>query len=196
MCNTVTLRKLITKKSFGYSRKLVDFLPFWRFYDGLTDRSDFRFIVASQYRSFPMSRILARLGILFCAALAMASAPAAAQDGGLTVEMNKFEAADAGGCRAFFLFRNETGKAFEGFEMSLAILDGDGVIDRLLNIDAAPLPVARTTLKLFEIPELACTDISEVLVHAIDTCQPQNEENMDCFPMIDLVSRTSAALVK
>ena len=125
-----------------------------------------------------------------------AGTSATAQSPQLTVELNKFEVVEAGGCRAFFLFRNETGKAFEGFEMSLAILNGDGVIDRLLNIDAAPLPVARTTLKLFEIPEIACTDVSEILVHAIDTCQPQNEDNIDCFPMIDLVSRTPAALVK
>lgn len=119
-----------------------------------------------------------------------------AQDRMLTVELNKFETSDSGGCRAFFLFRNETGKAFEGFEMALAILDGEGVIDRLLNIDAAPLPVARTTLKLFEIPGIACPDISELLLHAIETCKPQNEENTDCFPMVRLVSRTPAPLVK
>ena len=39
--------------------------------------------------------------------------------------------------------------------MSLAIFDASGVIDRLLSIDAAPLPAARTTLKLFEIPDIA-----------------------------------------
>lgn len=132
-----------------------------------------------------------------CAAtLLLAPDRGQAQDRRLTVELNKFEAADSGGCRAFFLFRNATGKAFEGFEMSLAILDGDGVIDRLLTIDAAPLPVARTTLKLFEIPEIACTDISEILLHAIDTCKPQNEDPADCFPMVALVSRTAAPLVK
>ncbi len=121
---------------------------------------------------------------------------ASAQDGSLTVELNKFETSDSGGCRAFFLFRNQSGKAFEGFEMSLAILNGDGVIDRLLNIDAAPLPVARTTLKLFEIPGIACTDISEILLHAIESCKPQNEDNLDCFPIVALKSRATAPLVK
>lgn len=128
--------------------------------------------------------------------LSLGAAPALAQDGSLTIELNKLEPADGGGCRAFFLFRNQSGKAFEGLELSLAILDGDGVIDRLLNIDAAPLPVARTTLKLFEIPEIACTGISEILLHAIEVCKPQNEENADCFPMVDLVSRAPARLVK
>jgi len=136
-----------------------------------------------------------RWGILLAGALALAT-PAAAETGKLTVELNKFEPAEGAGCRAFFLFRNDSGKAFEGFEMSLAILNGAGVIDRLLNIDAAPLPVARTTLKLFEIPGIACGDISEVLLHAIEVCKPQNEENADCFPMIELVSRTPAKLEK
>lgn len=132
----------------------------------------------------------------FLTAVLSTSTGVMAQDGKLTVELNKFETSDNGGCRAFFLFRNQSGKAFEGFEMSLAILDGNGVIDRLLNIDAAPLPVARTTLKLFEVPGVACADISEILLHAIETCKPQNEANVDCFPIVSLVSRTPAPLVK
>jgi len=93
-----------------------------------------------------MKRFLATLWLACTTMIVIIPDPVRAQDGKLTVELNKFEASDTGGCRAFFLFRNETGNAFEGFEMSLAILDSDGVIDRLLNIDAAPLPVARTTL--------------------------------------------------
>jgi len=119
-----------------------------------------------------------------------------AETGQLQVELNKVEEIDGGGCRAFFLFRNQTGKSFAGFEMSLAILDGQGVIDRLLSIDAAPLPVQRTTLKLFEIPEISCGNISEILLHDVTSCQPQNEEQMDCFPILDLGSKTAAQLVK
>ena len=119
-----------------------------------------------------------------------------AADGKLTIELNKFEDGDNGGCRAFFLFRNKTDLTLEGFEMSLAILNTSGVIDRLLTIDAAPLPAARTTLKLFEIPESSCADISEILLHELASCRPQNAEEIDCFPMMDLVSRTPAGLVK
>ncbi len=135
--------------------------------------------------------------ILVAAFALVAHIPAAqAQDGKLTVELNKFEPSDAGGCRAYFLFRNDSGLAFEGFEMSLAVLNTQGVIDRLLNIDAAPLPVARTTLKLFEVPDIACPEISEILLHAFDSCKPQNQDEADCFAMVDLTSRTSAPLVK
>jgi hypothetical protein len=66
-------------------------------------------------------------------ALALCTTTAHAQTGKLTVELNKFENADNGTCKAFFLFRNETGKSFAGFEVSLAILDQTGIIDQLLS---------------------------------------------------------------
>ena len=140
-----------------------------------------------------------RLGMLLAGlAIALIGPPVLAQTvvpaGKLTIEINKFEEIAGGGCRAFFLFQNATGKSFEGFEMSLAIFNADGVIDRLLSIDAAPLPVARTTLKLFEIPQIACASISEVLLHDVPVCKPQNEDNTDCYPMLELKSRTSAPL--
>lgn len=116
--------------------------------------------------------------------------------GDLTVELNKVEDGEGGACRAFFLFRNDTGTTLEGFEMALAILDSDGVIDRLLTVDAAPLPAARTTLKLFEIPDTACANISEVLLHDVPACRPQNGDEMDCFDIMQLESRADATLVK
>ncbi|WP_292290149.1 hypothetical protein [Marivita sp.] len=121
---------------------------------------------------------------------------ASAQSGPLSVELNKFEPGDPSGCQAYFLFRNDTGKSFEGFEMSLAILDAQGVIDRLLSIDAAPLPVQRTTLKLFAIPDIDCSDISEIVLHDMPACKPQNEDEVDCFEFLELGSKTDAQLVK
>lgn len=142
-----------------------------------------------------MKSLIAGVAVAFATAFSTTT-PALAQDAGLTVELNKFEEIEGGGCRAFFLFRNATDNSFDGFEMSLAILDGNGVIDRLLSIDAAPLPVARTTLKLFEIPETSCSDISEILLHELTSCKPQNADEMDCFPILALNSKTAAALVK
>ncbi|MFQ5624766.1 MAG: hypothetical protein ACE5FS_15385 [Paracoccaceae bacterium] len=137
--------------------------------------------------------------VRYCLALSLLFVPgmaAAAEDGRLTVELNKFEDGDGGSCRAFFLFRNRTDLTLEGFEMSLAVLDTNGVIDRLLTIDAAPLPAQRTTLKLFEIPEITCSGISEILLHEIAACKPQNADEIDCFSIIGLASKASAALVK
>jgi len=142
------------------------------------------------------ARIAATALLSFSICQTAAFAQETAQDGKLTVELNKFEDNQTGGCRAFFLFRNKTEMTLEGFEMSLAILNSSGIIDRLLTIDAAPIQAARTTLKLFEVPDIACADISEILLHELASCRPQNDDEMDCFPVLDLLSRTSAQLVK
>ena len=139
---------------------------------------------------------VATLGLALLATQVQAQNQSPSGTGGLTIELNKVEPSDTGGCQAFFLFRNLTGKSFAGFDMSLAILDTGGVIDQLLSIDAAPLPAARTTLKLFEIPDIACDRISEILLHDMPSCQPQNEDQMDCFAILDLVSRAGPRLVK
>jgi hypothetical protein len=129
------------------------------------------------------------------AAIALWSSDASAQTGQLIIELNKLEPIE-NGCRTFVLFRNRTGITFQGFEMSLAIFDQQGVIDRLLTVEAAPLPAERTTLKLFEIPETQCSRIGEILLHDIPRCEPDHGEPLDCFTIIDLQSRADAPLVK
>lgn len=126
--------------------------------------------------------------------LALLAAPMA-QAQSLTVELNKLEDVETG-CQAFFLFQNGREENLSEFEMSLAILTPDGIIDRLLTIDAAPLPAQRTTLKLFEIPNTQCAEIGEVLLHDIPACTPQNGDPLDCFSFLELSSRAAAPLVK
>ena len=130
-----------------------------------------------------------------CVAALGAAGPAQPGDTKVLVELNKLESFE-GGCRSFFLFRNHTELTLTDFEMSLAILDRDGVIDRLLTIDAAPLPAARTTLKIFEIPKIACADVGELILHDIAACASANDAAIDCFELIELSSRAPAPLVK
>lgn len=133
---------------------------------------------------------------LACLTILLTAGPALAGAERLEIELNKFEQADSGACRAFFLFRNHTGQTFTGFELSLAVFDREGVIDRLLSIDAAPVPAARTTLKLFEIPGTSCDAVSEILLHEIPVCTVPNQPASDCFGQISLSSRTPARLVQ
>ncbi|MQX35718.1 hypothetical protein GHC57_04215 [Roseospira navarrensis] len=129
----------------------------------------------------------------------MAPRPSHAQDdpatrSGLEIDLNKTEAVE-GGCRSYFLFRNDTGTTWDAFELSLAILDRDGVIAQLLTIDAAPLPAGRSALKLFDIPDIACGDIGEIILHDIATCADASGARSDCFEVVRLVSRSGIPLV-
>ena len=140
-----------------------------------------------------MFRSLCISALLGALLVASPTESARAEAGGLVVELNKLEEIE-GGCRTFFLFRNRTARAMTGFELSLAILDTDGVIDRLLTIDAAPLPASRTTLKLFEIPEIGCDRIGTILLHEIASCASEAGDSPDCFALIRLESKAGVAL--
>lgn len=131
---------------------------------------------------------------LAAAILAVPAPEGRAEAGKLVVELNKFEEIE-NGCRIFFLFRNRTADTLSEFEMSLAILDTQGVIDRLLTVDAAPLPADRTTLKLFEIPEIGCASIGEVLLHEVTACRVEGGAEVDCFDFLEVASRAPAPLV-
>ncbi|SDE43408.1 hypothetical protein [Ruegeria marina] len=133
---------------------------------------------------------------IFAAMLLAPTAGLAQFAGPLVVELNKLEPGEGDSCRAYFLFRNQTGMSFEALEMSLALLQSDGVIDRLVTVDASPLPVARTTLKLFEFPQTRCDGLGEILLHEIGRCKPQNRDEADCFEIIEIDSKASVPLVK
>ncbi len=143
-------------------------------------------------RPNPMRR---HLGPAVAAALTGLAAVAAAAEGRVGVELNKLESFD-GGCRSFFLFRNGAGTDFVAFEMALALLDRDGVIDRLLTVDAAPLPAGRTTLKIFEIEGLDCAALGEALLHDMPRCEAADGAARDCFALMDLGSRAAAPLTR
>jgi hypothetical protein len=140
---------------------------------------------------------LARCLLIAASGALAASGAAAAEERKLGVELNKLESFE-GGCRSFFLFRNGTDRTLASFEMSIAILDRGGVIERLLSVEAAPLPAARTTLKLFEIPDVSCDAIGALIVHDIPACAAAEAEAeaADCFAMVELASLARAPLVK
>jgi hypothetical protein len=147
-----------------------------------------------------------RAAALACAAVGIGAgvaawaAPAAAQDAGgggsdeVAVELNKLEPW-AGGCRSYFLLRNASEDLFTGFELSIALMDRDGVVERLLTVDAAPVPARRTTLKVFELEGLDCDAVGEVIVYDMPACEIGGAPAEGCFARLALSSRAGAPLV-
>jgi hypothetical protein len=138
---------------------------------------------------------MAFLSVLFAILVMTALGSSANAEERLNVELNKLESFDQG-CRTFFLIRNRVVSDFTSFEMSLAILDRDGRIDRLLTVDAAPLPAERTSLKLFEIPDASCDAIGEILLYDIASCAEQGGSDGDCFAKVELGSKAGIGFVK
>lgn len=103
------------------------------------------------------------------AASAQQGAQPAAEAAPITIELNKLEAQD-GKCRTYLLFANHGETGYETFKLDLVILDKDGIIAKRLAVEAGPLRADKRTVKLFDIDDIACDDIAEMLLNDVLTC--------------------------
>lgn len=127
--------------------------------------------------------------------LALPMAPAAAESGGLEIELNKLEPV-AEGCRAYLVFSNHTPSAFTELKLDLVMFDTGGVIAKRMALNAAPLPADKTTVKLFDVADLACEDLGRVLLNEVIACGDDGGPRSDCAALVAPSSRAAAAFVK
>jgi hypothetical protein len=110
---------------------------------------------------------------------------ALAQTSSVTVELNKLEAVD-GGCRAFFVVRNDGDTAFESLDLDLVTFRPDGVVGARFQVELAPLAADKTVVKPFDFGEVDCEDIDRVLLNAVVACAPP--EPAACLELIEPTS--------
>jgi hypothetical protein len=125
--------------------------------------------------------------------LVILSGIAAAQE--INVELNKLEQVE-GACRAYLVFDNSAGPAIEALQLDLILFDRDGVISRRLAVDTAPLRASKTTVKLFDIPDLGCDDIHRILINEVHECRTVAGPQSDCIERLRPSSRADALFVK
>ncbi|MBK1646285.1 Tat pathway signal sequence domain protein [Thiocapsa imhoffii] len=111
------------------------------------------------------------------------------------VELNKLET-HAPDCRVYLVFDNGAGPALDVLQLDLILFDHEGLIMRRLAVDSAPLRAAKTTVKLFDIPDLDCEAIDRILINDVLECRDETGPLTDCVERLDPSSRAPAALVK
>ncbi len=122
------------------------------------------------------------------------TAPAFAEDK-VKLELNKLESHDAN-CRVYFVLTNETAAAFSELMLDLVVFDHDGIIQRHLAFDGAPLPDVRTRVKLFELETIACPNVGHILFNGVLDCRDETGERDDCLDVIAPSSRAAVALTQ
>jgi hypothetical protein len=132
--------------------------------------------------------------IILCLPLYAWCPPALAQQG-LKIELNKLESVE-GACRAYMLFENKSGTAFDSLKLDLVMFDPNGVINKRLAVEGAPLPVGKTSVKLFDIQGLACAEVDRILLNDVLSCRGPGGEISDCLIEIDTTSRNSVLFFK
>lgn len=142
-------------------------------------------------------------GLLTAACVLLAWAPVssgaeedpATDAGGLRLELNKLEPMESA-CRAYLLFENRTASAFSSLKLDLVMFNPEGVINRRLAVEGGPLPAGKTSVKLFDINDVACSSVDRVLLNGVLSCSDAEGERSDCLALIETASRSNADFFK
>ncbi|WP_020180812.1 hypothetical protein [Methylopila sp. M107] len=124
------------------------------------------------------------VGVALLAASAAAPAHAAS---GVSLELNRFEQKDAA-CRISLLIGNPGDKALDSLKLDLVFFDKDGVISRRLAVEAGPVRAAKTSVKLFDLPETPCDSVNKLLLNEVTACGGAE----DCLALVTTSSRVKS----
>ena len=111
------------------------------------------------------------------------------------VELNRLE--DQGGkCRAYLVISNPGAGEYSGFALDLVIFDRGGTIMHRLAVDVAPVRPAKTMVKVFDIPETACSAIGSILVNDVVHCRDASGDVAGCVDRLSVSSKLAVSLLK
>ena len=122
---------------------------------------------------------------------------AVAQDSSINIELNNISARNDV-CQVYIRVRNQTDAAYSAFKIDLAFFDKTGVINDRVLIDLAPLRASKTSIHVFDMPDLECGNVSEVLLNDTTECTAAEGATApaDCFDAVKLSSRGDIAFVR
>jgi hypothetical protein len=134
------------------------------------------------------------LPALLCglAATAAVSAAAPPSSGKLRLELNALQPV-AAACRVTFLATNDLGASLSKTTFELAIFGKDGSISRIVSADFDGLTAGKTKVLQFDLKDVACTDISRVLVNDVTACTGEGVAPTACLAGLQTSDRTAAA---
>ncbi len=142
----------------------------------------------------------ARLGLAWglvamLVVIGVTGAANAAEKGRIGVELNKLEAVGES-CRAYLVLANGTGSVFKSLKLDLVMFDPDGIVQRRVAVEAAPLTAGKTTLKVFDIAKMSCASVGKVLLNSVMSCETAAGPMDDCLANVSVSSRTKQPLIK
>lgn len=138
-----------------------------------------------------ISGLLLAVGLLSFSSVSLK----AAEDGIITIELNKTENTEQG-CRPLFLFDNQSGHQLSKFQVELVLFDDKGVYARQILLDMAPLYQDKKVVASFLLADLACDQIGSMLVNALPSCANSDGNDLDCLALLEVNSRGAIPLEK
>jgi hypothetical protein len=135
------------------------------------------------------------MGIV-AAVLVAAPAPVIAQQEGaadaaaplISIELNSINAREDA-CELTFFLSNTTDININAFVLETVLLTKDGGVDRLTLFDMRDVPTGRPRVRQFNVPDLQCDALGQVLINGVATCDGDGLTPAMCSDTMTLSSR-------
>jgi hypothetical protein len=99
-------------------------------------------------------------------------------EGALAFQLNKAETRE-GSCQLTYVVQNSTGSVIEKSVFNIAIIDAEGAVSQLVNIEFRTLPIGRPKIQAFGIPSVPCEAISAISINDFVQCTTETEPESD-----------------
>ncbi|MGR3506769.1 MAG: hypothetical protein ACU0B7_12985 [Paracoccaceae bacterium] len=117
--------------------------------------------------------------------------PLVAETPVLGIELNAVENR-AGGCRMTFVATNGLGADLSALVLEAVIFNLEGLVARLVLLDFQNLPQARPRVRQFDLPDLECAKVGQVLINEVGACTGQDLPEQACANALQPSTRIDA----
>ncbi len=135
--------------------------------------------------AYPFSACLALAGV---ATPALSADPEDGTPPGLDLTLNSTVPTEAGTCRLTFVISNWLTKEIGKMVLETVLFDPAGQVVKLTLFDFGTLPVGRARVRQFDLADLACDGVGQVLINGVDTCEGGDLIPADCLEALRLKS--------
>lgn len=119
-------------------------------------------------------------------------APLMAQEKAISIELNDATNVD-GACRLVFVAVNNSGIVLEKTSYDVVTFDATGKVGKSLTFQFGRLPVGKTKVVQFDLPQQTCETISRLLVNDVSECTVDGKASDICIDALTTSTRTQVA---
>jgi len=98
-------------------------------------------------------------------------------------------------CRLVFVAANKTNASIDEMSLETVLFDASGTVDRFALFDFKDLPVGKTRVRQFDLPDTRCTDIGRILINGAASCKGASLKGTECMDHLDLKSSSKTEIV-
>jgi hypothetical protein len=112
----------------------------------------------------------------------------------LSVDLNATQQLEQA-CRLVFVAANNTSASIDAMSLETVLFDASGKVDRFALFDFKDLPLGKTRVRQFDLPDTRCSDIGRVLINGAASCKGPSLKGTECMDHLDLKSSSSMEIV-